>query len=146
MFYLYHICVLYIVPVFTEDSGRMTRAGFWKYLQKIFQKSSSCCVRCLTWRIMVEMGQALFKLKLVTVMKDATWSKGHVLWYFCALEKKTISELAKFSKTIGSLQETKTSCKYSTINLFCKNSWCLGWARQACSSHCNLDSWIGNAI
>ena len=35
------------------NRGRMTRVGSRKYLQLIFQKSTSCCVRCQALRIMV---------------------------------------------------------------------------------------------
>ena len=35
------------------NRGRMTRVGSRKYLQLIFQKSNSCCVRCPALRIMV---------------------------------------------------------------------------------------------
>ena len=35
------------------NRGRMTRVGSRKYLQLIFQKSTSCCVRCPALRIMV---------------------------------------------------------------------------------------------
>ena len=78
----YHICTA--MPL---DRRRVMRMGLWKYLQEIFQKSRphSCCVRCLTWRIMpAQMGHCSnWSLShLWRMLHDLRGHKYVVWWYF----------------------------------------------------------------
>ena len=54
-------------------------------------------------------------LKLVTVVKDAAWSKG-ASWYFCTLLKDNQFWAYKILQENGGHTKTKTCCRYLKIN------------------------------
>ena len=64
------------------NRGRMTRVGSRKYLQLIFQKSNSCCVRCQALRIMVHHLTTEGHCSNRRFKKDAAWSKAFSAYLF----------------------------------------------------------------
>ena len=126
MLYNHSICVIFvsyllIEPVLPWDRGRVTRAGLWKYLQRISQKSSlgSCCVRCQTWKNNATSDGALFNTEACHSCEGCCMIKGGMLvvgGYFGTLLEHNQFWACKFLQDNGEHTRTKTCCKYLKIN------------------------------
>ena len=91
------------------NRGRMTRVGSRKYLQLIFQKSTSCCVRCQALRIMVH--------HLTT--------EGHCSNRRCRILEGCCMIQSLFSLFVFILSFSSDSGIYLRVGLGLRLGWCI---------------------